>query len=111
MSPRSNTPARVLAFVALGAALLAIIFVVSTSLSDEDGRKGGNRVQREGKGNRGEKNRDGGEQKQRAVYIVQSGDTLSGIAEETGVSVAELQALNPDIDPQILVSGQKIKLR
>ena len=110
MSPRSNTPARVLAFVALGAALLAIILVVSASISDEDGKNRGNRVQREDR-NRGGKDRDEGRDKQRAVYIVESGDTLSAIAEETGVSVAEIQALNPDIDPQILVSGQKIKLR
>jgi LysM repeat protein len=53
----------------------------------------------------------GGRKMQRRTYTVQSGDTLAGIAEKTGVSVQTLQELNPQLDPQALVSGQKIKLR
>jgi len=45
------------------------------------------------------------------VYVVKPGDILSTIAERTGVSVAEILELNPDIDPQALVNGQRIKLR
>jgi LysM repeat protein len=110
MNPRSKAPARVLAFVALAAALVAILLVISSSVGDEDGKRGGNRVQKQQKKERNpdKKQSDG---KQPAVYIVQSGDTLTAIAVETGVSVAELQELNPGIDPQILVSGQKLKLR
>ena len=38
--------------------------------------------------------------------------TRSGsIAEKTGVSVERLQELNPELDPQALLSGQKINLR
>ena len=44
-------------------------------------------------------------------YTVKTGDTLAGIAEQVGVSVAELQELNPALDPQALVSGQKIRIR
>lgn len=44
-------------------------------------------------------------------YTVESGDTLDSIAEKTGIDVDELEVLNPDLDPQALVSGQKIKLR
>ena len=44
-------------------------------------------------------------------YTVESGDTLDSIAEKTEVDVDELQTLNPDLDPQALVAGQKIKLR
>jgi LysM repeat protein len=44
-------------------------------------------------------------------YVVQPGDTLSSIALETGISVAELQAMNPDVDPQALASGERLKLR
>ncbi len=44
-------------------------------------------------------------------YTVESGDTLDSIAEKTGIDVDELQVLNPDLDPQAIVSGQKIKLR
>jgi LysM repeat protein len=46
-----------------------------------------------------------------SVYVVRTGDTLGGIAEKTGVTVDRLQELNPTLDPQALVSGQRIKLR
>lgn len=49
--------------------------------------------------------------KQRASYTVKTGDTLGAIAEKTGLTVERLQQLNPELDPQALVSGQKIKLR
>ena len=44
-------------------------------------------------------------------YTVKSGDTLGSISEKTGIPVEQLQELNPQLDPQQLVSGQKIKLR
>jgi LysM repeat protein len=44
-------------------------------------------------------------------YEVQSGDTLTSIARETGVPVATIVKLNPGVDPQILISGEKLKLR
>jgi LysM repeat protein len=44
-------------------------------------------------------------------YTVKSGDTLGSIAEKTGIPVQKLQELNPQLDPQQLVSGQRIKLR
>ena len=44
------------------------------------------------------------------TYTVKAGDTLSGIAEKTGVSLAVIEQLNPDIDAQTLHAGQKIKL-
>ena len=46
-----------------------------------------------------------------ATYTVKPGDTLGAIAEKTGLDVETLQTLNPELDPQALVSGQKIKLR
>ena len=48
---------------------------------------------------------------QQTEYVVQTGDTLAAIASKTGVSVEKLQQLNPHLDPQALVSGQRIKLR
>jgi LysM repeat protein len=47
----------------------------------------------------------------RSVYVVRTGDTLAGISQRTGVPLERLQALNPNLDPQALVSGQRIKLR
>ena len=53
----------------------------------------------------------GRQQKRRANYTIKANDTLSGIAAETGTTVERLQELNPELDPQGLVAGQKIKLR
>jgi LysM repeat protein len=44
-------------------------------------------------------------------YQIQSGDTLSGIAAQLGVSVADLMALNPNItDPNLIISGQMLNV-
>jgi LysM repeat protein len=50
-------------------------------------------------------------QKTPATYEVQSGDTLISIAHHNGVSVARIEALNPEVDPQILSTGEILKLR
>jgi LysM repeat protein len=47
----------------------------------------------------------------RPNYTVKLNDTLVLIAEKTGVSVERIEALNPELDPQNLIVGQKIKLR
>jgi LysM repeat protein len=45
-------------------------------------------------------------------YTVKSSDaSLDSIARTTGVPVDRLLALNPDLDPQTLVPGQRIRLR
>jgi LysM repeat protein len=49
--------------------------------------------------------------RQRRNYVVKPGDSFGSIAEKTGVSIAQLEQLNPDVDPQALVVGQRIKLR
>lgn len=46
-----------------------------------------------------------------ATYTIKVNDTLSAIAERTGTTVERLQELNPELDSQGLVVGQKIKLR
>jgi LysM repeat protein len=46
-----------------------------------------------------------------ATYTIKANDTLSAIADKTGITVERLQELNPELDPQGLVAGQKIKLR
>ena len=49
--------------------------------------------------------------RRRRSYTVRAGDTLGAIAEKTSVPVEELQRLNPDLDPQALGAGEKLKLR
>jgi LysM repeat protein len=53
----------------------------------------------------------GRQKRRRATYTIKANDTLSGIAAETGTTVERLQELNPELDAQALVAGQKIKLR
>jgi len=44
------------------------------------------------------------------VYLVAEGDTLLGIAIARGVSVEEIEALNPGVQPQLLQIGQALIL-
>lgn len=105
--------ARFLALAALIAAVIAVIVVASnTDLHSHS--KGGN-----GNGN-GNGAKQARAHKQRAkkrprtkakTYEVQSGDTLISIAQKTGLTVSELQALNPEVDPQTLIAGEVLKLQ
>lgn len=112
MSRISTALARVLAVLALAGVALAIFFVISSSLedSDKDGDGGKPAVQRQGNNNQGD-GRDPDPSGPPRFYVVQPGDSLSLIAEKTGVSLERLQQLNPDIDPQLLASGVKLRLR
>jgi spore germination protein YaaH len=47
----------------------------------------------------------------RRFYRVKPGDSFGAIAEKTNVPIERLEALNPEVDPQALVVGQRIRLR
>src|SRR5689334_3775333 len=42
------------------------------------------------------------------VYVVQSGDTLSLIASRFNVTLNDLLAANPALDPNVLAEGQQV---
>jgi LysM repeat protein len=44
------------------------------------------------------------------TYVVASGDTLGAIADKNGISVAELEAFNPGVDPARLQIGQTLHI-
>ncbi len=44
-------------------------------------------------------------------YTVQAGDSLSTISVKTGIPVATLESLNPNVDPGALQAGQLLRLR
>ena len=50
----------------------------------------------------------GGEAASGGSYVVQSGDTLSGIAAEVGTDVDDLMAANGLTDPDLLYAGQTL---
>ena len=46
----------------------------------------------------------------RRTYTVKPGDTPSDIADQVGISLDRLVELNPDVDPQLLAPGQRLKI-
>jgi LysM repeat protein len=114
-----RSPLRFLAPLALVVFGLALLVVVSSSNSGDSGNSQS--------ASESEKDRDLGSSTKKSkrkaksssangtlpsrTYTVKSGDTLLSISEKTGIPVEKLQELNPQLDPQQLVSGQKIKLK
>jgi teichoic acid transport system ATP-binding protein len=108
--PRRRSPVRLLAPLALllcVAAFAAVVFssdVVDGDTSTEPSSSSTETAPKDETGTERERPR-------RRRYTVKLNDSLGSISEKTGVSVERLEALNPDLDPQALVVGQKIKLR
>lgn len=105
MEKRTSATARILASLALVGAVVAIVVVVGSTggdpAPDDGGRtQGATTTKQESKPKTKAK-----------TYVIKTGDNLTLISEKTGVSVVELQALNPEIDPQVLVAGETLKLR
>ena len=106
-----RSPARFLAPLALVAVVIALFVVVSGSLKDPETTTGGSTPSGD---SRPAASPDGNGKKQKKGprrYRVKTGDTPSSIAEKTGVPLEEILRLNPDLDPQTLSPGQRIKLR
>lgn len=95
----SSSPLRFLAPGALLAVLVAVVLVVQSGTGDEAVKPvaGATTERSPAKG--------------RKTYVVRPGDSLSKIAERYGLTVDELQELNPDIDPQALRDKQRLRLR
>lgn len=94
--------ARLLAVLGLCAAVVILIVAVTGATS--------------GDGDSGEKNNAAKRQPakpktKKKVYEVEAGDTLTTISQKTGIPVGQIERLNPDLDPQALQLGQKLKLR
>ena len=92
---------RLLALVALVAAAVVVVVVVTSSLPDSGSDEGGDRAAQE-KGPKGPGDK---------YYFVQPGDSLSTIAEKEGIELDTLEQLNPNLDPQTLSAGQRVRLR
>ena len=107
MKRKRSWIARILALVAIAAAVVAVIVVAkNTDLNSDSGNKGTTQKTQAHKEKKQKKPRT-----KAKTYTVQIGDTLTSIAHKTGVPVAEIQALNPEVDPQILIAGETLKLQ
>ncbi|MEA2384169.1 MAG: hypothetical protein QOH72_4140 [Solirubrobacteraceae bacterium] len=112
---RRRSPARWLAPIALVACAVVVYSVVNATLlkpgesaskatgSSSTTSKSRTVAQRSKSGKRRSIRRP-------STYTVKAGDTLSSIAQKTGVSLARVQALNPKLDSQSLQTGQRVKL-
>lgn len=105
-SPPASSAARIIAPLALLAVTLVVVIVVAASIGEQGGGGGG---ERSGDG----RERTGATKTERPPkqYVVQPNDSLVAIADEFGLTVEEIQRLNPGTDPQALVTGQELKLR
>jgi len=103
MEKRTSVPARVVAAAALAVAFVVAVAVIAGALGGDSHHRGSH-MRASGQASAKRK-------KAPATYVVRSGDTLTAIAHRTGVPVARIEALNPRVDPQILIAGETLKLR
>jgi LysM repeat protein len=110
MQGRRRSPARLLAPLALVLAVVAVLVVVQAS-TDSNGSKDDKSGQATTKTTDETTDSTTPTRRTRPTYTVKLNDTLGLISEKTGVSIERIEELNPELDPQNLIVGQKIKLR
>ena len=120
MSAQQQSPMRLLAPAALAVFAIAFLVVVIASLGgdgdDLHHRASGGRFRARARlaqhdGSAASRGRSRGDNSNRRFYVVRAGDNLALIAEKTGVTLEQLRVLNPSLDPQGLVTGQRVRLR
>jgi LysM repeat protein len=103
-----RSPARFLAPIALVAFAVALYTVVNDA-REPAGRSSSDTAQPTATASKTSSKKKSSKHKRR-TYTVKPNDTASGIAEKTGVSIATMEKLNKNFDPQTLSPGQKIRL-
>lgn len=111
MPARSSSSARIFAPAALAICAVAVLIVIGGSLGGGDDSSGGGNSAVDTTSQQTAGTTTTPAKRQPATYTVKTGDTLGAIAETTGVTVETIQELNPELDPQALIAGQKIQLR
>jgi LysM repeat protein len=105
-----RSPARFLAPLALVAVVVALFMVVSSTKNDSGSKGTSGQTTSHPTASPSSKAKKRARKGPRR-YTVKTGDTPSSIADKTGVPLEEILRLNPDLDPQTLSPGQRIKLR
>lgn len=103
-----RSPARFLAPIALVAFAVALYSVVKDAQDPAGGTTGAPAGATATPTSEKTSKKKKSTKSKRKTYTVKSGDTLSGIAEKTNVSLETLRDLNPDADT--LSPGQKLRL-
>jgi LysM repeat protein len=112
---RRRSPARWLAPLALVACAVAVYSVVNATLLSDDepaATSSATKSSTTSKSSTASKRSSSSRRssRRRRTYTVKAGDTLSSIAEKTGVSLERIEDLNPKLDSNSLQTGQRVKL-
>jgi LysM repeat protein len=105
----ARSPARFLAPLALVAVVVALYVIVSPKSTTGGGSDSGSPAATQPTATPAKKHHK--HHTKPKTYTVKPGDTPSGIAESTGVPLSKIEELNPDLNPQALAPGTKLKLR
>jgi LysM repeat protein len=114
MEAEHRSPLRVFAPAAVVVFGLVLILVIATSGgSSGSSSSSPTKLERQDLGAKktARSRRHSGGALPQGIYIVKRNDTFGSIAGKTGIAVSKLQELNPNVDPQTLHEGEKIKLR
>jgi LysM repeat protein len=108
-----RSPARFIAPLALVAFALALFIVVGSTRDGDSGDKGtkGTAAPARTDAAPGKQQQKKKKRKTPKTYVVKEGDTPSGIAVKVNVPLDQLLQLNPDLDPQAMTPGMKLKVR
>jgi LysM repeat protein len=109
----ARSPARFLAPIALVAFAFALYTVVQNARDDGGASSSSNTPAQTTPA----KSRSAGHSSKKSkahlkkAHRVQPGETPSSIALKYGITVKQLERLNPDMDPQALTVGERLRLR
>jgi LysM repeat protein len=103
---KQTSNARVAAIAALAVSFVVVMVLIASSLSGGDGSTAS------GPSGQRQSMAAGSAGSERKIYVVKPGDCcLSQIAQKTGIDIDVLVQLNPNLDPQAIHSGDRVKLR
>jgi LysM repeat protein len=94
---RKVRPSHFLAPVALAILIAAVLIVVMKVPGSADS-------------NSGQRAAHAAARKLPPYWTVRPGDTLSQISSKTGLTIAQIEAFNPQVDPGAIVPGQRLNL-
>jgi len=100
-----------LALLAVGAALFMVLSGGSDTGSSGSAAPESGRTAKGASGSKAAKARRKRRSARPRTYTVKPGDTPSGIADRAGITVEKLLDLNPEVDPQSLAAGARLRLR
>jgi LysM repeat protein len=109
----ARSPARFLAPLALLAVVVALYMIVGRTSPDAGSSGSGTSTgtQQPAAKRTAHGGAKASRKKHARFHTVKPGETPSGIAQAAGISLTRLEALNPNLDPQSLTPGERLKLR